>query len=204
MNRRLALALLLPGCSVLPDRPYVETRRFPLEAARPAELPAHRPAGREALLVRDMRAGPGLDRRGLRSIRADGTLAIAPYAEWAAPPAEAAEASLRAWLRASGLFAAVAAPGSRIAAGLVLESELLALEVDATGTARASLSVLLVEEAGLASVRLRGQFAARGTAARQGEGDAADARAMVAALGEALAVMETEVAAALSRPSLPR
>jgi len=75
MNRRLALALLLPGCSVLPDRPYVETRRFPLEAARPAELPARRPAGREALLVRDMRAGPGLDRRGLRSIRADGTLA---------------------------------------------------------------------------------------------------------------------------------
>jgi hypothetical protein len=70
--------------------------------------------------------------------------------------------------------------------------------------ARASLSVLLVEEVGLASVRLRGQFAARGTAARQGEGDAADARAMVAALGEALAVMEMEVAAALSRPSLPR
>jgi len=200
MNRRLALALLLPGCSVLPDRPYVETRRFPLEAARPAELPQQRPAGRAALLVRDMRAGPGLDRRGLRSIRADGTLAIAPYAEWAAPPAEAAEASLRAWLRASGLFAGVAAPGSRISAALVLESELLALEADATGTARATLSGLLVEETGLASVRLRGQFVARGTALRQGEGDAANARAMVAALGEALAVMETEVAAALTRP----
>jgi len=200
MNRRLALALLLPGCSVLPDRPYVETRRFPLEAERPAELPQHRPAGREALLVRDMRAGPGLDRRGLRSIRADGTLAIAPYAEWAAPPAAAAEASLRAWLRASGMFAGVAAPGSRISAALVLESELLALEVDAAGMARATLGGLLVEETGLSSVRLRGQFVARGTATRQGEGDAADARAMVAALGEAMAVMETEVAAALTRP----
>jgi hypothetical protein len=115
----------------------------------------------------------------------------------------------RAWLTAGHVasatgLAAVAAPGSRVPAALVLESELLALEVDASGTARATLSVLLVEESGLASARLRGQFGAHGTAARQGEGEAADARAMVAALGAALAVMEAELATALNRQPLPR
>ncbi len=80
MNRRLALLLLsLPGCSVLPDRPYIEARRFPLDATRPANAP-RRTGGTAALLVRDMRAGPGMDQRGLRSLRADGTLAVAPYA----------------------------------------------------------------------------------------------------------------------------
>jgi ABC-type uncharacterized transport system auxiliary subunit len=199
MNRRLALAFLLPGCSVLPDRPYVETRRYSLAASRPNDAP-RRSGSRDAVLVRDMRAGPGLDRRGLRSIRADGTLAIAAYAEWVAPPAEAVEASLREWLRTSGLFAGVAAPGSRISAALVLETELLALEVEATGAARVAIAGLLVEETGLASVRLRGQFVARGSAPPEGDDDAAHARAMVAALAEALAGVEAELASALSRP----
>ena len=89
MKRRAWLAgLALGGCSVLPDRPYIETLRFPLVPTRPG---GGRGAGREVLLIRDMRAAPGLDMRGLRSVRADGTLATAPYAEWAALPAEAAE-----------------------------------------------------------------------------------------------------------------
>jgi len=196
--------LVLPGCSVLPDRPFIEIRRYPLSPARPADAP--RRQGREAVLVRDMRAGPGLDSRGLRSIRNDGTLAVAPYAEWAAPPADAAEAAMREWLRASGLFAGVALPGSRIAAPLVLESELVALEQDSPRTARAAISALLVEETGLAGVRLRGQFVARGTAAVQGEGQgggqgrgqAASAQAMSEALGAALASLETELARILS------
>ena len=60
MNRRdLVLLLALPACSVLPDRPYIETQRFPLEPRRPVGQP--RRSGRETVLVREMRAGPGLD-----------------------------------------------------------------------------------------------------------------------------------------------
>ncbi len=192
--------LALPGCSLLPDRPFIETRRFPLNPTRPADAPPRR-QGRDAVLVRDMRAGPGLDARGLRSIRPDGTLAAAPYAEWAAPPAEAAEAAMREWLRASGLFAGVALPGSRISAPLVLESELVALEQDSPRSARAAISALLVQETGLAGVRLRGQFVARGTAALQGEGHGASAQAMGEALGAALAALEAELARILSTPA---
>lgn len=201
MTRRAALLGLaaLPGCSLLPDRPFIETRRFPLNPTRPADAP--RRQGRDAVLVRDMRAGPGLDARGLRSIRPDGTLAVAPYAEWAAPPAEAAEAAMREWLRASGLFAGVALPGSRIAAPLVLESELVALELDTPRTARAAISALLVEETGLAGVRLRGQFVARGAAQVQGDGQGQGASAMSEALAAALASLEAELSRILSAPA---
>ncbi len=107
---------------------------------------------------------------------------------------------MREWLRASGLFAGVATPGSRISASLVLESELLALEMESGGGARAAIAALLIEESGLTGVRLRGQFVARGTAPRQGDGDAAAARAMAAALGAALAELENGIAAAMARP----
>jgi len=196
MNRRLLLAALaLPGCSLLPDRPYIETQRFPLAPTR-ADAP-RRAGGREILLIRDMRAGPGLDVRGLRSIRPDGTLSTAPYAEWAALPAEAAEAALREWLRASGLFAAVAAPGSRLTHTLVLETELVALEQDGPGSARAGISALLVADSTLGNNRVLGQFVARGAAAVPGAGNAAAAAGMVAALATALAALETDLAGLL-------
>ncbi|MBC7432287.1 MAG: membrane integrity-associated transporter subunit PqiC [Rubritepida sp.] len=197
MIRRMMLlgALALPGCSVLPDRPYIETQRFPLAPARPAGLP--RRGGREVLLIRDMRAAPGLDTRGLRSIRADGTLAIAPYAEWAALPAEAAEAALRDWLRGSGLFAAIAAPGSRLTHSLVLETELLTLEQDGPASARAAIAALLVVDSTLGANRVLGQIVARGAAPVPGAGSAAAASGMVAALGAALAALETELATLL-------
>ncbi len=197
MNRRALFALLaLPGCSVLPDRPYIETQRFPLSTTRPAGMP--RRMGREAVLVRQMRAGPGLDSRGLRSLRGDGTLATAPYAEWVALRAEAAAAALRDWLRESGLFAGVAQPGSRINATLVLETELIDLVQDSPNTARAAISALLIEEPGLTATRLRGQFVARGAAPMPGSGPAAAAAAMSAALGAALTALENELATILA------
>lgn len=195
MKRRSLLAtLVLPACSVLPDRPFIETQRFPLAPVRP-NIP--RRSGREILLIRDMRAGPGLDVRGLRNIRADGTLATAAYAEWAALPAEAAEAALREWLRASGLFAAIAAPGSRLTHSLVLETELLALEQDSPNSARAAIGALLVVDSTLGANRVLGQMVARGTAQVTGAGNLAAAAGMVAALGAALATLENEIAAAL-------
>lgn len=206
MKRRILLgAFALPGCSILPDRPYIETQRFPLAPVRPN---APRRTGRDILLIRDMRAGPGLDVRGLRQLRPDGTLTIAPYAEWAALPAEAAEAALREWLVASGLFAAVAAPGSRLTHGLVLETELVGLEQDSPTSARAAIGALLVVDSTLGNNRVLGQFVARGTApvsgprsAAQPGNSAAAAAGMVAALGAALAALEADLAALL--PGIP-
>ena len=195
MKRRTLLAVLaFPACSVLPERPYIETQRFPLAPVRPS---APRRTGRGILLIRDMRANPGLDVRGLRSIRADSTLAIAPYAEWAALPADAAEAALREWLVASGLFAAVAAPGSRLTHTLVLETELVALEQYSPTSARAAIGALLVVDSLLGNNRVLGQLVARGSAPVSGAGNAAAAAGMVAALGAALAALETDLAALL-------
>jgi len=156
MKRRLILTLPLftAGCSVLPDRPFIESRRFVLDPRRQGPA-AGRP--RQAILLRTMRAAPGLEQRGLRRLRADGTLDIAPYERWLAPPAELAEQALRQWLVASNRFTAVTAPGSRLETPLILESELLALQVGPQG-ARAAMAVLLLTQAtGLGEPRPRGQ-----------------------------------------------
>ena len=147
MRRRSLLVLpLLGGCSVLPDRPFQEVRRYPLAPQRPDRLPQRRSSG-QALLLRTMRAGPGLESRGLRRLRPDGTLETRPYDEWAAPPADLVEAALRAWLVRSGLFTAVTASGSRLPARLVLEAELTRLETGGT-QAQAGLSALLLRDGG--------------------------------------------------------
>ncbi|MCQ4162865.1 ABC-type transport auxiliary lipoprotein family protein [Roseomonas sp. GC11] len=169
MNRRLLLVLPfgLAACSVLPEHPYVEVRRFPLLPQR-AEPP--RPAGglagggRRVLQVRLMRAAPGQEARGLRSLRPDGTEQTDYYAEWSAPPAELAEEALRRWLSAGGLFQAVVAPGSRARADLVLETELTALQADlGAGEARAGLSAVLLREGG-ESAQVLAQLAVSGRA----------------------------------------
>jgi cholesterol transport system auxiliary component len=194
MRRRLLLAApaLVAGCSVLPERPYVETLRFPLNPERPAG--AARGQGRRVLLVRLMRAAPGQQVRGLRSLRRDGTEAVEFYAEWVAPPAEAAEDALRRWLAASLRFAAVVAPGTRARTDLVLEAELTALVADLrTGEARAGLSVVLLREGALSSDVVL-QRAITGRAPLAGEQPAQMAAGMVTALGAALAELEAALA----------
>ncbi|WP_207538979.1 ABC-type transport auxiliary lipoprotein family protein [Sabulicella rubraurantiaca] len=141
-RRHLSLLLLLPGCSVLPDRPYIETRRYALDPQREGRP---RPSRGQALLLRSVAAGPGLDSRGLRRLRPDHSLDVAPYDEWIGPPAELAEAALREWLRESGLFPAVATPGTRLAAPLVLEVELTRLERFGP-VARAGMGALLLRD----------------------------------------------------------
>jgi cholesterol transport system auxiliary component len=161
-RRALLLAFPLAACgSVLPDRPYVEVKRFPLTAARPQGGAGR---GRRVLEVRLMRAAPGMETRGLRSIRADGTESVDFYAEWSAPPAELAEEALRRWLSASGLFGGVVAPGSRARADFVLECELTALIADlGRGQARAGLSAVLLRNRDGEAQVLR-QFTLQGTA----------------------------------------
>ncbi|MXP65671.1 hypothetical protein E0493_20175 [Roseomonas sp. M0104] len=164
MRRRLLLLTLptLAACSVLPEYPYVEVKRFPLAPRR--EAPPARGGHKRVLLVRLMRASPALDTRGLRSLRPDGTEAVDFYAEWTAPPAELAEEALRRWLTASGLFAAVVTPGSRAQADLILESELTALLADlGRGEARAGLSAVVLRESGDNS-RILAQLSITGTA----------------------------------------
>lgn len=198
MNRRHLLLLALPAlaaCSVLPNRPYVETLRFPLDPVRPGGPAA--PRRRRVLLVRLMRAAPGQDVRGLRSLREDGTESVDFYAEWSAPPVELAEEAMRRWLARSGLFAAVLAPGSRLRADLVLESELTTLIADlGAGEARAGLSGVLSQEGGN-TPRLLAQISARGRAplpAGRPLPPEALAQAMTMAMADALAQLERRLA----------
>jgi cholesterol transport system auxiliary component len=146
MRRRIVLAFLLalPGCG-LAQRPYLERRQWPLIVRRPAALPP-RARGR-VLLVRTIRAGPGLEARGLQSMRPDGSINVDFYEEWTVPPAQAVEDDLRQWLADSGLFAAVLAPGSRLPADLVLEGDLTAFWADLPAKrARAALSLVLLDQ----------------------------------------------------------
>jgi cholesterol transport system auxiliary component len=207
MNRRALIlsALALPACSVLPDRPYQQTQRFILAPERP---PGRAPAKRRpVLLLRTMRAAPGLDQRGLRVLGARDDVTVDFWNEWTAPPADLVEEALRRWLLASGRFGAVTAPGSRLRADLILEAELTRLQAEPVpGIARASLSALLLANANSGEARVLGQVLADGTAPLPGgpradgkvaAGDAATA--MSAALGDALAKLEAALAGAIGR-----
>ena len=198
MTLRRSLFLMplgLAACSVLPDRPFVETQRFPLEPRRTGAPATGR--GRRTLLIRTLRAGAGMETRNLRTIRPDGTESLDFYAEWAAPPAEAAEQSLRRWLIDSRLFSAILSPGTRLTPDYVMEGEITALAaLQAQGVARAELTLLLVDERN--GSRLVGQLVSDGTAPLPG-GTAAPtpdqaAAAMTAALGNALASLEQALA----------
>ena len=151
MRRRWLLGCLLggaaalAGCSVLPEQPYVQRRDWPLDVRRAPTLPP-RSRGR-VLLVRAIRAAPGLESRGLQWLQRDGSLHVDFYEQWAVPPAQAVEDDLRQWLADAGLFRSVLPPGSRLDADLVLEGELSLFAADLrTGMARASLALVLLDQ----------------------------------------------------------
>jgi ABC-type uncharacterized transport system auxiliary subunit len=197
MRRRgvLAGAAALGGCSVLPQRPYLEKRDWPLEARRDATLTA-RP-GAPLLLIRTLRAAPGVEARGLRSLQPDGSVRVDPYEAWSVPPAEAVEDQLRRWLSASGLFAAVLAPGSRAHTDFVLEGELLTLIADpAHGVSRAALGVVLLDVRP-AAARLRLQAEIRADAPLTAVTGPGVAQSGCAALAGLLASVEQRIGTAL-------
>lgn len=191
MLRRMLLAapLALAGCSL--ERPYAERRQWPLVARRGRVDPARR--GAPVLLVRGLRAGPGLDVRGLQSLQADGSIRTDFYEEWAAPPAEGVEEALRGWLGDSGLFSAVIASGSRVEADQVLEGELTGLwTIPATRQAHIALGVtVLVQNPATIRVRLQRRFTAEAPMA------GTSAREAVEAQSAALAAVLAQVEAAL-------
>ncbi len=186
LRRSLLAAPLLAGaCSLLPDRPYLETRRFPLAPVR--EGPPRRFRPRRALLLRTLGAGAGLDQKGLITVKPDGTESVDFYAEWVAPPAEAAESALRRWLASCGLFTAVLAPGTRASPDLSLEGDLNRLAAfQAEGVARAELSFVLLDERA-SPTRVAGQLVSRGSAALATGTQAPTAEAAADAMRQALA-----------------
>jgi ABC-type uncharacterized transport system auxiliary subunit len=198
MNRRLLLGLpLLSACSVLEQR-NIPVMRYALSPRRPATRQAPRNAG--ILLLRGVRGAAGIQDVGLRTLQPDGAIRLAPYDEWIAPPAELAESALRAWLSASGLFAAVVSPGSRADATLVLEGELTSLEaVPSASEAHAGLAgVVLLDRGGVTRVLLT--FNVAGTAPLAPDADEpAKAAAMQAALGDAFTRLEQAIVSGLRR-----
>ncbi|MBP0493403.1 hypothetical protein [Roseomonas indoligenes] len=213
MRRRMLLgaAALAPAvtalgaCSVL-NQDYVEPRRYPLAPRRPGPSMAGMSAmgprgarGKKTLLMRLTRAAAGMDGRLLRSIRPDGTEATEYYAEWTAPPAEAAEDSLRRWLVDAGLFAAVLAPGTRGAVDLTMESELVALHVDlGRGVAVCSMTVVVLRDTSQFGTRVVGQYAETATVPVPPDrplGPDAQAAGMVAALAAVLGRLEGDLRA---------
>ncbi|PWS38038.1 hypothetical protein DFH01_01635 [Falsiroseomonas bella] len=198
MNRRLLLGLpLLSACSVL-EQPNIPVMRYALSPRRPDTRQAPRNAG--ILLLRGLRGAAGIQDVGLRTLQPDGAIRLAPYDEWIAPPGELAESALRAWLSASGLFAAVVTPGSRADATLVLEGELTSLEaVPSANEARAGLAgVLLLDRGGVTRVLMT--FNVAGAAPLAADADEpAKAAAMQAALGDAFTRLEQAIVSGLRR-----
>jgi ABC-type uncharacterized transport system auxiliary subunit len=194
MKRRafLAAPLLLSACG-LAERPYAERRQWPLIARRPRSETPRR--GAPILLVRGLRAGPGLEQRGLQSLQADGSIRSAFYEEWAAPPAQAVEEALRGWLADSGLYSAVVASGTRLDADHVLEGELTGLwSIPATGQAHIALGItVLAERPATTRVLLQHRLTAEAPLA------GASVREAVEAQSAALAAVLAQVEAALRR-----
>ncbi len=195
MKRRLFLAapLVLSGCG-LNERPYTERRQWPLIARRPRTdrtFPDRAPLNRPILLVRNLRAGPGLEVRGLQTLQVDGSIRTDFYEEWAAPPAQGAEEALRGWLAESGLYSAVIASGSRLEPDHVLEGELTALwTIPATNQAHCAIGITVVaQRASTTRVLLQNRFTAEAPLAGTSPREAVEAQ--TAALAAVLAQIES-------------
>jgi cholesterol transport system auxiliary component len=176
----------LTGCG-LSERPYAAQRQWPLFVRRPTALPP-RPHGLVAL-VRAVQAAPGLDQRGLQTLRPDGSLDVSFYEQWIVEPAAGVEESLRQWLAASGLFTAVLAPGSRLASDIVIESTLTTFVSDLPSrVARVGLAVVAIDQR-----RSPAHVVAQGDPHATAPLHGSDAPTEVAALKEALASVLNDV-----------
>lgn len=186
----IGLPLALGACG-LSERPYAERRQWPLLVPRPTTLPPR--AGAAVLEIRELRAGPGLDARGLQSVQPDGSIRTAFYEEWTVPPARGVEDALRGWLGASGQFSGVVNAGSRAVATLAIEGELTALWVNlAAKTAHAAIAVVVIDlRAG--GRRIISQITMRATASVTDPTEANQVQAQLVALADVFGQIERVV-----------
>jgi cholesterol transport system auxiliary component len=199
LPRRLLLTapLVLTACaSLLPAQNYVPRTDWPLDLAPPPATGAL--GGQAVLMIRPLDAAPGLDARGLQSLGADGRLKVDYYNLWAVAPNDAMTEALLEWSAASGRFAAVVSPGSRLAPGLIVEGELTELLADmGQGQARAGMTLVVIRAEGaltdtavpLAQVRLQASVPLSGN----------DPESLVAAQKAALAALLAQAMALLAR-----
>lgn len=199
LRRRLVLAapLGLAACgSLLPRQKYTPRIIWPLQPPAPVANAA--PGTGKVLLVRAITAAPGLDQRGLQSLAADGSLNVDYYNLWAVPPADALTQSLITWAQASGMFAAVVTPGSRLTPGLIAEGELTQLLADLPANmARARMSLLIIKASGAVAgfAQPLAQLSLSASAPIAGSG----AQAQVEAQNQAVASLLDQAMAALRR-----
>lgn len=196
MKRRALLLTgsMLGGCSILPQTSYIQRRDWPLVVRRKIALPARREG--PVLLVRSLRAAPGLDQRGLQWLQHDGSVHVDFYEQWAVPPSQAIEDDLRRWLADAGRFSAVVAPGSRLNADFALEGELQTFIADMNANvARVALAIVLLDQRP-APLKVLLQKTESAEAPLAGTGPPAIVAAMKVALGETLGRIEAGVGAA--------
>jgi ABC-type uncharacterized transport system auxiliary subunit len=199
MRRRSTLLALptLAACSNPLSRPFPDKQVFVLEASRPG--PPTPAARRRTIQVREVAGTTATDPRGLVRRLPDNRQTTDFWNEFAAPPARLVDDALRRWLAASGAVEAVLDSGSRAAAGLVLETTLLALHADLTESASPAavvgLAVLLLDPA-RTPPRIAGQASIEQRAPLAGTGAAAIVAGMNVALAACLARVEQLVRAA--------
>jgi ABC-type uncharacterized transport system auxiliary subunit len=194
MKRRwlVTCGVSLAGCSLLPQAPYVQQRSWPLDVDRPSVAP--RKLHGRVLLVRSVRAAPGLQDRGLQWLQPDGSVHVDYYEQWAVPPAQAVENDLRQWLNDAGLFAAVVAPGSRLNADYVLEAQLETFIADPNaGLVHVALALVLLDQR-QGSTKVLLQRTETANIRLSASDPPAIADAMRAAIAEVLRLTEMDVA----------
>ena len=197
LGAALGLGLAGARCSVLPNQPYLQRHDWPLVVRRPTSVPPR--ALGKTLLVRSLQAAPGLESRGLRTLQPDGSVRSDFYNQWAVQPADGVTDDLRRWLEASGLFAAVLAPGSLVQSQFALEGELTALHADlANNTATAALTLVLIDQ-NPSPVRVLLQKTMRATVGLTGTDPTALVHAQLAALEDLLRQSEAAIAAVVRK-----
>lgn len=192
----LAATVALAGCgSILSTQPYTPSTDWPL--APPPQRSAHgsHALRRAVVQVESLNAGPALTDRGLITLQADGSIHRGYYNRWATPPAQAATASLIAWLQASGDFGAVVGEASSLTPRLIVEGTLDTLLADpGRHVARAAITLVVAKPVGVSETPLaQRRLVATAPLAGTTPSDlvAAQRAALAAVLAQAVTMVDT-------------
>lgn len=101
----LALALLLAGCSVAPQRDAPVKSAYLLEPTRPAGAPEGPGTGQA--VIASVRVAPAFSGRGLVRRLGEGRYRADFHHEWFTPVRDQVATRTESWLRRGGVFAAV-------------------------------------------------------------------------------------------------